>query len=414
MNKPERKKRKSLREQLAEIREELDLIHAITNTIWSEIDLETVLKRIVELVRSHTGADSCLLYLYEQDRAELVLSAASSSVEVRDRIALKLGEGITGWVAANRKTVAIDEKSYSDSRFKLIPNLIEDTYEAFLSVPMLFKGELIGVLNVLYREPRSHSEREIKLVESVAQQVSGVIASARLYRQLKEKAEKLEAFYEISKILTSGYFIDDFLLLVLSAVSELINSRFCSLFLFNSEKEKFFVASIQPYSKEVYERLSKCMDSEVLQKVYFSKKPSQILNLSSESDSLLECLAETGLKSGLFIPLVDRGTCLGILGVYTAYPHAFGAEEVRLVQSLANHAAIALRSNQIETRAKALERKLNERKAVEKAKGILMEKYGLNEESAYHFLRKKSMDLRKSLGEVAESIITFSEIGDLE
>lgn len=414
MSKTERKKRKSLREQLEQLREELDLLHAITNTIWSEIDLETVLRRIVELVRRHTGADSCLLYLFEKEKGELVLSASSSSVEFNDRVVLKLGEGITGWVAANRKTVAISEKSYSDSRFKLIPNLVEDTYESFLSVPMLFKGKLIGVLNVLYREPHSHSEREIKLVESVAQQVSGVIANARLYRQLKEKAEKLEAFYEISKLLASGYFLDDFLLLILSAVSELINSRFCSLFLFNSEKGKFFVASIQPYSKEIHENLSKCMDSKVLQEVYFSKKPSQHLHLPSEEDRLLECLSEAGLRSGLFVPLVDRGNCLGVLGVYTAYPHAFGAEEVRLVQSLANHAAIALRSSQIETHAKALERKLNERKAVEKAKGILMEKYGLTEENAYHFLRKKSMDLRKSLGEVAESIITFSEIGGIE
>lgn len=415
MNAKKRSKRKTLKETVKELSDELALLHSIVDTVWSELDLDTVLKRIVELVRSHTNADSCLLYLFEKKENVLRLLAASSNKEIKEKVELKLGEGITGWVAANKKTIAIDEKSYTDYRFKQIPFLHEDSFEAFLSVPLVYKGELIGVLNILRKTKHEHSEREIRLLESIAQQVSGAIVNARLYSELKEKAEMLEALYEASKKLVSENYLDDFLSLLLSLSSQLMNSRFCSLFLYDSTKDKFVLASVQPQSKDLGKLITSKLESKVIREVYETKKPKQILNLEDYEDLVQQKISKAlSLKSSLSVPVIDRKKCIGVLSVYTSYPHAFSVEEVRIIQSLANQASAAIRAYLSEEKAEKLERKLNERKLIDRAKGILMRKYGFDENKAYEFLRKKSMDLRKTVGEVAESIITAFEINNID
>ena len=84
------------------------------------------------------ACDSCLLYLL-QDR-ELVLCASNNpQPETLGQVRLKLGEGLTGWVARERRLLSISREAYLDPRFKLFTDLPEDTYEAFLSAPLIVR-----------------------------------------------------------------------------------------------------------------------------------------------------------------------------------------------------------------------------------------------------------------------------------
>src|SRR5581483_6461794 len=107
----------------------------------------------------------CLVYLIERETNEIVLRASQVPHQVDlGNIRLKMGEGITGWVAEHRAIVALPENAAADRRFKRFQALIEDTYQAFLSVPLITGGEVIGVINVHHREPRHHNPDEIGLL----------------------------------------------------------------------------------------------------------------------------------------------------------------------------------------------------------------------------------------------------------
>src|ERR1700722_3208467 len=80
-------------------------------------------------------------------RASLVSHAADLGT-----LRMKVGEGVTGWVAEHQSPVALPSRASHDSRFKMFPALVEDTYEAFLSVPLIDKGRAIGVINVHHRD----------------------------------------------------------------------------------------------------------------------------------------------------------------------------------------------------------------------------------------------------------------------
>lgn len=144
-----------------------------------DVGLAKALDSVVSLVVEFMHSDSCLLYLLHGN--ELVLCASNNpQPETIGHVRLKLGEGLTGWVARERRLLSISREAYADPRFKLFTDLPEDTYEAFLSAPILLRGRVAGVINVQHREPHPHSGGEMELLTTVGEQVGCLAALASL------------------------------------------------------------------------------------------------------------------------------------------------------------------------------------------------------------------------------------------
>lgn len=170
------------------------LLHRISNIVSSELSIDEMLGEIVGLTVQVTDCDACLVYLIERETNELVLRASQVPHQSDlGNIRIKVGEGITGWVVEHRSVVALPENAAADSRFKRFQALVEDTYEAFLSVPLVTGGDVIGVINVHHRAPHYHSAEEIALLTFVGEQMGGAIVKAFLAeentRLLDETAE---------------------------------------------------------------------------------------------------------------------------------------------------------------------------------------------------------------------------------
>src|SRR5689334_25388841 len=153
------------------------LLHRISNIVSSEISLDEMLGEIVGLTVQVTDCDACLVYLIEHESNEMVLRASQVPHQADlGNIRLKMGEGVTGWVAEHRAVVALPQNAAADQRFKHFQALIEDTYEALLSVPLVTSGDVIGVINVHHRQAHSHSADEIALLTFVGEQMGNAIA----------------------------------------------------------------------------------------------------------------------------------------------------------------------------------------------------------------------------------------------
>ena len=160
---------------------QLALLHRISGIVSSSMSLEKMLDELIALVAGVTSCDACLVYLLEPSSGEIVLCASQlPHAGEMGNIRLKIGEGVTGWVAKHESVVALSSRAWTDPRFKSFPSLQEDTYEAFLSVPLISSGQMIGVINVHHRQPRAHVPEEVALLIYVAEQMGGAIAKARL------------------------------------------------------------------------------------------------------------------------------------------------------------------------------------------------------------------------------------------
>lgn len=170
---------------------ELGFLHEIGSRFAAADSLQTVLNRIVNFVVSVVRCDSCFIYVLEGDA--LVLRASKNPhSDIVDRLKLRVGQGITGWVAEHRQPVAVGCHAFEDPRFQVFNDLPEDHYEAFLSVPVLCRGRLIAVINLQHRYPHEHSWAEIQLVSTIGFLVGAEIALARLETENSELSERLE------------------------------------------------------------------------------------------------------------------------------------------------------------------------------------------------------------------------------
>src|SRR5437660_11079031 len=142
---------------------ELDMLHEIGNRIAAANPLPEVLGRAVEVISAVVETDSCFVYVLEGN--ELVLRAFKNPhSEVVDRLKLRLGQVITGWVAEHKRPVAVARDAFQDPRFRSFNELPEDLYQAFLSVPVLSRDKLVGHINLQHRQPHNYSQREIHLI----------------------------------------------------------------------------------------------------------------------------------------------------------------------------------------------------------------------------------------------------------
>lgn len=170
---------------------EVDFLHDIGSRMAASDPLHEVLGRVVEFVSALVKCDSCFVYVLENE--ELILQASKNPhPEVVGRLKLRMGQGITGWVAEHRQPVAVTRNASQDPRFQLFSELPEDRYEAFLSVPILCRCRVVGVINVQHRLPHQHSRREIRLISAVGFLVGAEIEMARLDNEVSELSQQLE------------------------------------------------------------------------------------------------------------------------------------------------------------------------------------------------------------------------------
>jgi signal transduction protein with GAF and PtsI domain len=176
------------------------LLHRVSNIVSSDLSLDEMLGEIVGLTVQVTSCDACLVYLIERESNEIVLRASQVPHQADlGNIRLKVGEGVTGWVVEHRSVVALPADASADRRFKKFQALVEDTYEAFLSVPLVSGGEVIGVINVHHRDVHEHSPDEVALLAFIGEQMGGAIAksvlaeeNARLMEETAEMRRQLE------------------------------------------------------------------------------------------------------------------------------------------------------------------------------------------------------------------------------
>lgn len=156
------------------------LLHRISRTVSSSVPLDGVLRELIGLVKEVTGCDACLVYLADPASGEVVLRASQIPHPEVGQLRLQPGEGVAGWVAAHQSAVSLPRGAFDDPRFKKFASLVEDTYEALLSAPLVSGGAVIGVINVHHTAAHAHSPEEIAVVTFLGEQLGGAIEKARL------------------------------------------------------------------------------------------------------------------------------------------------------------------------------------------------------------------------------------------
>jgi len=170
---------------------DIDTLHEIGSRIAAADSFSTILQRVLDIVTDVVRCDSCFVFVRQDD--QLILRASKiPHADLVNRLGVAVGQGLTGWVAEHCETVAIPAHAAVDPRFKIFHDLPEDSFEAFLSVPILCRGRVVGVINLQHRQPHHHTKREIRLISTIGFLVGAELELARMETEKAQMARQLE------------------------------------------------------------------------------------------------------------------------------------------------------------------------------------------------------------------------------
>ncbi len=392
--------------------EELSILHQVAQHISSNLELNDLLGRIVDMVVGLTGADSCFIYLYNEQNNELTLRASNAKQRnLVGEIRLKLGEGVTGWAAREKQPVALSSQAYADPRFKSFHDLAEDKFEAFLAVPILAKDKITGVMSVQHKQEHEYSEEQINLLFTISKYLGSAIENAVVYEEVNRKAKQLDLLSEVSRTIVSDYYLKEILQLIVTMTAQVMGSKICSLLLLDEKKQELVIAATQSLSQEYVNKPNLKVGQSIAGRVVLEKRAIAVSDVTKEPGYMYPHVAKReGVVSMVAVPMLIKDRVIGVINSYVQKEHVFSKEEIDILQAIANQAAVAIENTRLDQEILSAKEALETRKVVERAKGVLMKDLGIGEDEAYRKLHKKSMDLRKSMREVAEAIIVAADI----
>ena len=395
-----------------ESKSQVELLHQISNIVSSDLSLEKMLRELIGLAVEVTDCDACLVYLLDRNRNEIVLRASKlPHAKEIGHIRLKMGEGVTGWVAQHKSVAALSSNAAADTRFKAFQKLPEDTYQAFLSVPLVSEGELIGVINIHHQSPHQHTQDEIALVTFLGEQMGGAIGKSRLAERGDRATKRLEAIAGLAEKINEKNYLERILQTIAEMLADRLDSPVCSVMLVDDDRQELVISAARCSSEDYLHRMPLKIEDSLIGRVVRERAPIMIPNVLEEKQYRYPELArKTGLASLLSVPMFTRDQVIGTINIYTREVHEFDSDEIGFVKLLAGQAAIAIENARLMSEALEAKRALETRKVVERAKGIMQAKYGVTEEDAYLKLRNESRRLRRPMRDLAEAIILADDL----
>ena len=346
-----------LERRLQEKSAEAEALKRIGQAIGLMLDMPRMLQMVAEIVQQVTGTDVCLIYFLNDSKTELVLRAASSMARgVVGKVRMKVGEGVTGWVAETRERVALDSNAFRDSRFKLVPELQQDGFHSLLSVPLIGREDLLGVINVRTDKAHKYTASQIELLESIAGQVAGAIENSAQFQRVQRRASQLTTLSEISRTISSSLYLEEILQFIVAVTAESMNLSICSVMLLNDEKKELIIKATTSQSRAYIKKPNLRLGESLAGRAVAEGKPVSVLDVKRASTYRYPDIAKAeGLCSLVCVPMVIKGRIIGVLNCYTSRPHHFTDEEVSLLSALASHAAIAIENSQLHVRSAILQ-----------------------------------------------------------
>jgi len=183
-------------ELFAETQEHLSqhrLLHHITTSAASGTTLDEALTSTVKGLQVTLGGDRVSILLSDEERKKLIVKAWVGYSEEATGLTVPFNSGITGWVAAHRKSLRINDVTQDARYIQVSANTRSE-----LAIPLIFRNEILGVLNIESEQIAAYNDNDEEMLGTLAGSLAAIIANARLVEQIRKQAERERMLYEIT------------------------------------------------------------------------------------------------------------------------------------------------------------------------------------------------------------------------
>ena len=346
-------------DELAELKtryERLKLLYQVGNIIHSTLDPQEALLLIVregvQLMRAASGS----VVLVNPTNGFLEIHASQGLPRNAANLKLRVGEGVTGWVARTGKAARVGDVKHDPRYVMLRPDVRSE-----LAVPLEVNGEVRGVLNVDSDRTSAFSAEDQELLEALAAQAARVIQNTWLYEQLRLKARLFESLASVSRTINSTLNLDEALNTVTREACVLMQAKMCSLMMLDETRVWLDLRASFGAGKNYVQKPRLSVGESLLGTVVRRKKPVHVENVQTSGRyQHVEVARQEGLVSLLSVPLLFGGNAIGALSVYTARPYIYSNGEIRILSAFAELSAIAIERARLYERVVDVEEQLRQ------------------------------------------------------
>ncbi len=317
---------------------QLQRLYQVSKVIHSVLDqqkaLELIVREAVGLVNATTGS---VVLINPTDKL-LEIQAAHGLPEGSSRLKLRMGEGITGWVAQHGKPALVPDVR-EDARYVKVHNHTLSE----LAIPLEVNGSVCGVINVDSDRLNAFSETDQALLSELGSQAAIVIHNAFLYERSRIRANLFESLITVGQAINSAVDLDDALAAITREACSLMSARTSALQLLDDSGDRLTLVASHGAGEAYLNKPDVVVSDSFLGSVVHRMKPLQVENIQTSNTYQQQNMAhEEGLVALLSVPLVFGGSAIGTLNIYKADAYAFSNDEIRIAMALAELSAIAI------------------------------------------------------------------------
>src|ERR1017187_59674 len=336
--------------------ERLQLLYQVSNVIHSTLEPQEALQLIVSEAVRLMHASSGSVVLINPTSGFLEIHASQNLPAAATRLKLRVGEGITGWVARTGKPARVGDVT-QDPRYVMARRRVRSE----LAVPLEVNGETRGVLNMDSDRADAFTTEDQELLQELAVQAAKVIQNTWLYEQLRLKVHWFESLASVSRTINSTLNLDEALQVITREACLLMQARMCSLMMLDESREWLDLRASYGAGEAYINKPRLAVGDSLLGVVVRRKKPMQVANVQESSRyQHVEVARREGLVSLLSVPLIFAGRAIGTLSIYTGRPHSFSNEEISILSALAGLSAIAIEKARLYERVVDVEEQLRQ------------------------------------------------------
>lgn len=321
-------------------KEYLRLFQDISSAISSSLDINNVLNMIVVKVSEAMQVKGATIRLLDEKTGNFIIGGAFG-VSAKYLLRSNSGKLEKEWLKKTPyKPVAIYDIA-NDSWLMQKDEIIEEGVKSLLTVPIISKDTIIGVLKLLTGWYRTFTKQEIDFISAISAQCAIAIENAMMFEKLKKEASYLKTLKDIIKLLSSVPDYEQVIEIIVTKLPEIMDTKGVTIRLINKQTGKLELAAANGVSEKYLKRGS--IDGEDSIKMVLTGEPVAIYDAATDKRIVYNEEARLeGIKSILAVPMVFYGNIIGVLRLLTDKPRHFLDSEIDFAIALAEEASIAI------------------------------------------------------------------------
>lgn len=313
---------------------QLDFLLRLADALNTTLDLNTLLHRVADLVRAVIDYRIFAILLINDRTHELWMRFQTGHTPDIERIRIKLGRGICGQAALQRKSVLVED-------VRLAENYINanDAVRSELAVPLIVKNRVIGVLDLQSEIPAFFTLDHQRLLELTASRVAIAVENARLYTRVSRQAQTLTVLHEISREITSILDPDDLLERIGALLKRVIDFQMFTILLWNDATELFEHRFSTRYGERVTRGKSVAPGAGLIGTAAQERAPVLAPDVRKDPRYLND---NPETRSELSVPLIYKGKVIGVIDLEHTRVNYYTEDHQRTLTTLASQVAVAI------------------------------------------------------------------------